>query len=358
VWLAQGAERGHLNFRIQDPTAAPTVIDNASAAELAAMGLVAAEIQPVTCATCHDPHAAGTDSGEPNTATTRVSGATLLLPAGFRAVGVGRGALCITCHNSRNGRHDDSAGLTSYTAPHTATQGDVLMGENVYFVAPGARGPHSYLSDACATCHLEQAPPPAELSYGGGGTNHTFRASTAICVGCHGGYDGGTVQLAFAADMQDLEGAIAAAAMDALNGLGTVRLRAFDPATDLYSSSAATSSNVVLAVTTGTPDCGAGLNRIEAIRVVENHGQMAFDLDLACAVDITWTDASSTSVTSFQVQLQSVRDDAAALVFPLSSNLPRAVWNYLLLEADGSEGVHSPGFATRVIRATLSQSLP
>jgi hypothetical protein len=232
------------------------------------------------------------------------------------------------------------------------------MGENVYFVAPGARGPHSYLSDACATCHLEQAPPPAELSYAGGGTNHTFRAGPAICVGCHGGYDGGTVQLAFAADMQSLEGAIAAAAMGALNGLGAVRLRAYDPATDLYSSAAATNSNVLLSVTTGTPDCGADLNRVEAIRVVENHGQMALDLDLACPVTVTWTDASTTTVTSFQVQLQSVRDDALAQVFPLTSDLPRAVWNYLLLEADGSQGVHSPGFAIGVIRATLSRPLP
>jgi hypothetical protein len=224
-------------------------------------------------------------------------------------------------------------------------------------LTPGERGPHSYLSDTCATCHMEHTPPPAELSYEGGGTNHTFRASAAICVGCHAGYDGNTVQLAFAADVQGLEDAIAAAAMGTLNALGTVRVRAYDPGTDLFSSAAANNSNVVLAVTTGTPDCGTELNRVEAIRVLESHGQMAFHLDLACPVTIQWTDASSTTATSFMVQLQSVRDDASALVFPTSSKIPRAVWNYLLLAADGSEGVHNPGFATRVIRASTNQLL-
>ena len=99
-------------------------------------------------------------------------GNTPLLPAGFQANGVGRGALCITCHNSRNGGSGTTVGLhedgdpifgtfTSYASPHEAAQGDVLMGRNAYFFGSGQigqRSKHSLLADACVTCHLEKTP--------------------------------------------------------------------------------------------------------------------------------------------------------------------------------------------------------
>ena len=55
-------------------------------------------------------------------------GNTPLLPAGFQANGVGRGALCITCHNSRNGGSGTTVGLHedgdpifgNPSSPHTA----------------------------------------------------------------------------------------------------------------------------------------------------------------------------------------------------------------------------------------------
>ena len=66
-----------------------------------------ANVQPQTCAVCHDPHDEGTVTtavpGGINNAKVRVTDNTSLLPGGFIANGVGRGALCITCHNSRNG---------------------------------------------------------------------------------------------------------------------------------------------------------------------------------------------------------------------------------------------------------------
>ncbi|MHC4219714.1 MAG: hypothetical protein ACYSU7_14835, partial [Planctomycetota bacterium] len=47
------------------------------------------EAHPQTCATCHDPHAIGTQSGEPNNATVRISDDTPMLLAGFEALDVG-----------------------------------------------------------------------------------------------------------------------------------------------------------------------------------------------------------------------------------------------------------------------------
>ncbi len=54
---------------------------------------------------------------------------------------VGRGAICMTCHNTRRGlRNDRHLGRDRRQdrAPHLGAQTDVLMGQNVYFVEVGA----------------------------------------------------------------------------------------------------------------------------------------------------------------------------------------------------------------------------
>lgn len=196
-------------------------------------------VQPQTCVTCHTPHNAGRQPGlVGNVVILRgdfqaggaFDGSTPLLPGGFQANGVGRGALCITCHNSRNGGlgtagsatappvaslHEDGnrffgfawtgtistvapvspvaysaatladgtfvTAFTSYGDPHGACQGDNLMGRNAYFFGTGLigqRSKHSLLADACVTCHLEKV--PADPAFGvsptssGTGTNHSF----------------------------------------------------------------------------------------------------------------------------------------------------------------------------------------
>ena len=117
--------------------------------------------EPVTCVVCHDPHDQGKTSGEPNTVTVRVEGNTPMLPAEFKVIGAGRGALCMTCHNSRNSERNDAAmPVTDDRVPHTASQTDVLMRENAYFVSVGQRSSHSLIEDTCTTCHMELSPPP------------------------------------------------------------------------------------------------------------------------------------------------------------------------------------------------------
>ena len=123
VWIKQG----DLTKQIQGKNG------NATADEMKAI-VTADTAQPQTCVVCHDPHEQGNTSGEPNTATVRIVDDTAILPAGYKADVVGKGAICITCHNTRNGIHNGTVDPTSYQAPHTAAQGDVLMGENAYFV--------------------------------------------------------------------------------------------------------------------------------------------------------------------------------------------------------------------------------
>jgi hypothetical protein len=265
-------------------------------------------VQPQTCALCHDPHAQGTTSGEPNTATTRVEENTPKLPGGFTATGVGRGAICIVCHNSRNGGsgtnsflHQDGdpvfGRLTSYAAPHASAQGDVLLGYNAYFVGSGNyRSPHSIITDTCATCHMEVTPPPALLSYNLAGTNHTFRASIQICSECHSVNValGPMYQLKVKASVEALKESIEAK---------------------------------IISRYTGTP--------LQSVDLIESHGQPAVDAVFAG----DGSRAEITLNTLLGIRVADLGTDALA----------KAIWNLLLIENDKSFGIHNPDFTFAVL---------
>jgi hypothetical protein len=304
-----------------------------------------ANAQGQGCAVCHDPHAEGTKSGEPNDATVRVSGNTSLLPGGFLATGVGRGAQCITCHNSRNGErtsgggnptlHEDgdinfgtntgytvvAAGLpnegehAAYAAPHEAAQGDVLMGRNAYFVT-GQRSRHSFLADTCATCHMEATPPPPELSYNLSGTNHTFKASKTVCTQCHGTFDGGTIQAAFDASLAQLATEITNAVYKLKNGVAAV-----PPATFvLYFGR---SFQYSLDGGTTKANVGSSYNSTTGVR----------------------TDGYLTGVT---VGGTDPNEGYNAVI-------AKANWNYSLVSVEASKGIHNPSFTVSVLDQTKAQ---
>lgn len=275
----------------------------ASLANLA--GMTPNNVQPQTCATCHDPHDAGTVSSLGTDAKLRVSGDTPLLPGGFRAIGVGKGALCITCHNSRNGEgggapagtvnlHEDGNAffgtLTSYSAPHEACQGDVLMGRNAYFVQ-GVRSAHSNIPNTCTACHMESVAPPPELGYPTA-TNHTFEANLTICSKCHGSFDGAGLQSAVAAELAALKASIEAAVA-----------RVYYPGqTVVYASG----RSPTLAIGAAAP--------------------VAFGTAVPTAAN------------------------------PVNTNIfAKANWNYSLIEQDFSKGVHNPSFAHEVLFATTAR---
>lgn len=318
---------------------------NATVTELTALGLTHDQVHPQTCATCHTPHQQGNTSAEPNTASVRLEDDVPMLPAGFDAIGVGRGATCIACHNTRNGAHNDNVGSpTSYSGPHTPAQGDMLMGQNAYFVEINARGGHSYLTDTCATCHMEETAPPAELSYYGSGTNHDFKADPNICSSCHGNFNGGTFQSTIEAQTTELKERMGAAVVSKLNGLGTIKIRAHDAATDLYSSSSNTSSNVTLDTST---------NPIQSVELVIDHGQMSVYLHVTDPISLTWTDGTTTTTNEFGCQLTSLLNADSVKVYPLSSSLVKAFWNVIMIQNDQSWGVHNPSFAQDILETTL-----
>jgi hypothetical protein len=142
-------------------------------AYLKGIGLTVAEVQPQTCATCHDAHST----------ELRVEGSTGVLPAGFSVDGAGAGALCMMCHNGRNGARGDGLPIPSagIAAPHTPTQTEILMGQNFYWVN-GVVSPHAAVADTCVGCHVKIVP----ASVASANDNHTFAADDSICSSCHG----------------------------------------------------------------------------------------------------------------------------------------------------------------------------
>jgi len=86
AWLEQ-LKKGNPG-NLVGPDGKPATLDY-----LKGLGLTQAQVRPITCKTCHD------EDGD-----LRLVHDTPMLPSGFQATAVGNAALCITCHNSRNGR--------------------------------------------------------------------------------------------------------------------------------------------------------------------------------------------------------------------------------------------------------------
>jgi hypothetical protein len=324
--------------------------------------VTAANVEPVACTACHDPH----DKTNPH--QLRVYNDTALLPSGFKVTGFGKGALCVTCHNSRNGAQTGSSTATylheegetynggnptGYSAPHTASQGDVVAGRNAYFM--GSSLPmvsrHAAVEDACVGCHMALNP-KTMISHGAPAPRtHLFRIESAdmmtLCGNCHGSLvNGEGTQAAIEAALEALQHKMGEAAKAKINATGTIRVRAYDAATDTYSSSSSGNSNVVIDVST---------NPVTHVEVVEGHGQIEFHITLTNSIDIPYPVPAYTD--NFGVQLGSLKDGSNVVIYALSGNMVRAGWNFFLIEGDGSKGIHNPSFAQAVLNATLAKDL-
>ena len=310
-------------------------------------------IQPQTCATCHDPHQVGTTTGNNTNATVRISDETPLLIAGFKAPAtpgardVGRGAICMTCHNSRRGLRNDNVPLDDPTrAPHGPTQADVLMGQNAYFVDLGSNEPLGYppglpgshantteafpadrnLTDTCATCHMVKTPPPDLLAYDQGGTNHTFYASPTICSDCHEEGRLESVQGPISEKIATLQDGIEAAILTVIEqqiGAGNT--------IDLGGRGSITNAADITGIVFG-----------------DSRGRQA--------ITVTFTD--STTVGPVAVNSVDVVNSSGVVLGSLydfaDESLPKAGWNYFLINNDSSRGVHNFFFVRDVLDASIT----
>jgi len=276
----------------------------ADEAYLSSLGLNRFSVRPVTCTTCHQANF-----------KLRVTATTPVLPAGFRAVGVGLGAQCMTCHNTRNGAITWNApDPRRYTAPHTAAQADVLMGKNAFFVPPAEApiSPHAtFIGDACVTCHVRFNK-----------ESHTFKAPATVCIRCHGAdVTAARVKSSTETLLHEVEKAIAARVMAAKDRIAVIRN--WDPQTDNY-----------------TDNFKVDPAQIVSVNLVEIHGQQGLKFNLRTG-------------GAWYSELGSVADAAGKPVFATGDPIVRAGWNYFLIEGDDSFGVHNPRFARTVLLATL-----
>ncbi len=285
------------------------------------------ETHPQTCVTCHDPHDVGTTTGVGTDAKIRISGKTAMLDAGFQANGVGSGAICMTCHNSRRGLRNDKtfAGIDDLDrATHPGPQTDVLMGQNAFLVTTGVRGRHSLIHNTCVTCHMEETTPPESLSYEGGGTNHTFFAGKEVCAKCHTGIDIDNLQSGFEAMIEDLGTAIGAKFKSVM------------------AAQIAAGNTIDLAGTQLTD-----ASTIQRIELTESHGRQAINVVFKGGSRL-----DTVGVGSIMVNLP--MPTGPVPIYSVSGEgLPKAFWNYGLLEADGSEGAHNPTWVLNVLDESL-----
>jgi hypothetical protein len=331
-------------------------------------------VEPISCVACHDPHKQGTTTGEPNTATVRLTGTTPELMSGIIATGVGRGATCMVCHNLRYGAYNTSRQPNYYNgdtemedrSPHYGTQGDVLMGENAFFTEPGGRAAHSlYIADTCTTCHMVETDPPAELSNNLAGTNHTFEASKAICSSCHLNI--------VAADVQDgVTTGLASMATAIINAViaDIVAIAANVNVTGVildYDDEATTHTII--------NDSGVAANTIASAVLTSRH---SFDFTLGDGTVVTsglddmalWQDLNTDGivdageVTEGDTNGEGLADSKITLADTVTEittngqNIAKANWNHSLLVYDGSLGVHNPSYVNKIISKTIIALTP
>ncbi|WP_337844571.1 hypothetical protein [Thermus sp.] len=274
---------------------------------LKSLGLTQEQVRPITCKACHD------EDGD-----LRLANDTPLLPSGFKATAVGNAALCITCHNSRNGRiawNAEDAGR--YTYPHASSQGDVLLGKNAYFVDDTREwpNPHAFFTgNACSTCHMS-------LAGKGDYSSHTFKVPEGLCASCHGTkYTEEMVQENTLHLLSLVRTQVNARVLAARDRIKTVR--AWNPETGQFTPNVAVKAPVY---------------RVDLLSIA---GQIAFKMTL--------TDGSVV-----YSQLGDIKDEKGQPVFATKDPVVRAAWNYLLIQNDGSKGVHNPTYTRAVLLATL-----
>mgnify|MGYP003572230004 CR=1 FL=1 len=182
----------------------------------------------------------------------------------------------------------------------------------------------------CATCHMVETPPPDDLSYNQGGTNHTFYASIDVCSSCHGpSVSGETIQATTHILLDNLAELIETGLYDLIaeqTGLGNI----VDLDGDRLITDAA---------------------EITAIEFGEYRGRQS--------ITVTFTDLSVLGPYRLPDVDVLQPDDPnppillGALYEFASDELLKAGWNHGLVHNDGSGGVHNPSFAWGVLATSI-----
>ena len=385
---AGGLEQGYYAYLTSDgkplDTSATPTNTVATTAQMTALGMGKATVEPQTCTACHDPHAATHPS------QLRVYDAVAALPNGMTGIsGMGAGAICVTCHNSRNGEHSDFAtqagnasgvmgpgALTSFSGPHAAAQGDVMFGFNAYFNNRYNPSPHLAVTDTCIGCHSKVTTAAEQAAKQT--SNHSFVVDSTICAACHSAnVDGVALQASYQMELDALRTLLAGKTITTVNAAlaaGSLVARAYDPVTQLYSSTSA--SNVTIPTAAG-PVTQIDYTPIGAV-VYGGPAVVGFTLHLVAPVSVQFVNADGTSnggpqaISNLTVTLSSLKLPAppsGPQQTPFNAAtanaadvlvLYKSYWNMDLLNNDNTFGIHNPAFFAEVVASTTArlQALP
>ena len=349
----------------------------ADGATYALLGLTASAVQSQTCAACHDPHDV---SGQP--AQLRIYDTVpKTLMNGLAIAGVGAGAVCMVCHNSRPSYAsigDTSVaanGLTSSSTlitPHNGTQTDVLYGANAYFMPAPTPSPHLAVADTCAGCH-EGIPNAAEKA-GGQTTNHSFIADLSICSTCHAAaFDGAVIQSQTRTQMAQLDQAIFGAIGTLLSAAGTYNTTVRDAVTFDYLCTGGSTPSAYLPISSAptayTPFAGSAGPPVHTTQ-----WRTLSSVEVTFASNPFATGMAECGSTSSPSVIPGVTYQGGPVVISISatqagpthsaSNKPivsavsitgKSIYNEALLNNDLSLGIHNLPFTQNLVSNTLAQ---
>jgi hypothetical protein len=166
-----------------------------------------ATFAPISCQACHEPHGQTVPTNNPH--LIRVLGA-VTMPDGTVVTNAGEGALCLECHQNRNGSATNQ--LVNYPigkstwfggssfGVHDNPQGEMIEGinANTYGQTIPSSAHRYAVTNLCVGCHMQTvaAGDPAFLLAGGHTFNMTYNVVTNgvtntvdkadVCVQCHG----------------------------------------------------------------------------------------------------------------------------------------------------------------------------
>ena len=281
-------------------------------------------MESITCQTCHSPMYAN------NKAQVFRYG-SVTTDSGLKLTGVGSGALCSTCHNTE---HDvtGAAAFSDRLAPHSP-QADLSYGRAGFALsAPG----HPALTgvscsknagEGCVTCHMDSGPPAGTPGYRTVGL-HTFRMTSTgglpnlrPCQACHG-----TAMQGFDPKAQgdhDGDGSVEGvrAEVDGLMALLNKRLSA-------------------AMVARGYKGCDAQKSVGRWFKAGHRRKIVVTD-DLG--IDLGDCDRNGV-----------VERTEVAYTFPeVDALLHKAAYNYLVVQKDGSRGLHNLPYTIKLLQRTV-----
>lgn len=166
------------------------IIKGETVADTLLSGKTSDEMNAITCAICHNPHAKTGNAAEPEDGRDyqlRFPQIAFTTPTNtIAAVQDGsRFNLCGQCHHARDRVWTDSS-----REPHPSDQVNVFFGEMPMPAAypepivPSRASVHLNAPEQCSTCHVYRAPLVEGIAPAVSG--HSFEVNFGGCVGCHG----------------------------------------------------------------------------------------------------------------------------------------------------------------------------